>query len=172
MKLALVRHPKPLVATGICYGTLDLSLHPDADGEITSMRRALAGFDATMLWSSPLRRCRLVADVLAEGREMRCDPRLAELNFGAWEGLAWDAVPRAALDAWARDPWSFAAPGGESGADLVARVASFHAELVSDGRDGIIVSHGGPLKVLRAMLQGQVPDLLAPPPAIGSVTFV
>ncbi len=35
-----------------------------------------------------------------------------------------------------------------------------------------MVSHGGPLKVLYALLVGRPIDLLAPAPAIGSVTFL
>ena len=93
-----------------------------------------------------------------------------ELDFGAWEGLPWDDVPRAALDAWAADVHGFAAPGGESGDALIARVRDFAGEL-SRG-DHIVVSHGGPLKVLAALLTGVAVDLLAPAQALGSVVVI
>ncbi len=91
-----------------------------------------------------------------------------ELDFGAWEGQRWDDVPRAALDAWAADVWGFAPPRGESGGALVARVRAFHAELPAG--DHVVISHGGPLKVLAALVAGRSVDLLAPPPVTGSVT--
>jgi alpha-ribazole phosphatase len=170
--VALVRHPKPLVEPGLCYGRLDAGLHPDADAQLATMRLALVGFVAGALWSSPALRCRLTAEAMETGLHPNFDDRLQELNFGAWEGMAWDDVPRALLDAWAADPSGFTPPGGESGGALMARVASFHAGLVADGRDCMVVSHGGPLRLLRAMLVGDAPDLLAPPPPIGTVTFV
>jgi alpha-ribazole phosphatase len=170
--VALLRHPKPLIENGICYGRLDAPLHPQAEAELASMRHALAGFPASTLWSSPALRCRLSIPALATGLAPYVDDRLQELDFGDWEGMAWDDVPRHLLDVWATDPWSFAPPGGESGSALVARVTSFHADLVQDGRDCIVLSHGGPLRLLLALLEGKPPDLLAPAPSIGSVTFV
>ena len=101
--------------------------------------------------------------------ELRVDDRLQELDFGDWEGQPWSTIPRDDLDRWAADPLAFAPPGGESGAALIARVLSFQTVL---SEDCVVVSHGGPLKVLGALLQGQVVDLLAPPPAIGSVTAI
>ena len=100
------------------------------------------------------------------------DDRLRELDFGGWEGLAWDTVPRAALDAWAAAPADFAPPCGESGAALLARVAAFQADLRAQAEDCVVVSHGGPLKLLAALLRGAVPDLLAPAPPLGSVTTI
>ena len=38
------------------------------------------------------------------------------------------------------------------------------------GEDCIVIAHGGPLKLLAALLRGAAPDLLAPAPPLGSVT--
>ncbi len=125
------------------------------------------GFRAEVLVSSPARRCLALAEAVsaATGLPVITDARLWEMDFGAWEGLRWDDVPRAALDAWAADPWSFAPPGGESGAALVSRVRAVHEGL---SVPSIIVSHGGPLKVLAALIAGRAVDLLAPAPPMGS----
>jgi alpha-ribazole phosphatase len=131
---------------------------------------ALAGFPATALHTSPARRCMALAGAAATvtGLPATADPRLLEMDFGAWEGRPWDEVPRAALDAWAADPWGFAPPGGESGAAVVARLRAFHATL----RPGaVIVSHGGPLKVMAALNGGRPVDLLAPAPPMGVACF-
>jgi alpha-ribazole phosphatase len=106
----------------------------------------------------------VVADAIGPAR---VDRRLLELDFGEWEGCAWDDVPRIALDAWAADPWGFAPPGGETGAALVGRTRSFATEIATG--DHVVVSHGGPLKVLRHILRGASIDLLAPAPGLGSV---
>ncbi|MDA8249882.1 MAG: histidine phosphatase family protein [Rhodospirillales bacterium] len=166
MRAVLIRHPAVLIAPGICYGRLDLDLHPQAAADAARLRAVVAGC-AGRVWSSPARRCRLIA-----GDGATPDERLRELDFGAWEGLAWDAVPRDALDRWAAAPHHFAPPQGESGAALLARVGAFHAELRARGEDCVVVSHGGPLKLLAALLHGTAPDLLAPAPALGSVSRI
>ena len=97
----------------------------------------------------------------------RVDDRLQELDFGAWEGIAWDDVPRACLDRWAADPFGFAPPGGESGGSLVARVRDFATVLTAGTH--VVITHGGPLKVLAGLLAGTGPDLLLPAPVPGSV---
>ena len=119
------------------------------------------------VWTSPAQRCRVVAEAIGPHR---VDERLQEFDFGAWEGLRWDAVPRAALDAWAANPAGFAPPGGESGVALEARVRAFAAALPAG--DHVVVTHGGPLKILVAVLRGEQVNLLAAPPALGSVTMI
>ncbi len=173
MIVALLRHPRPLVEPGLCYGRLDLPLHGNAAGQIAVALAVLQRFQGEV-WSSPAIRCVAMADAVAQacGVTPRFDARLLELDFGAWEGSAWDDVPRDALDAWAADPMGFAAPGGESGAALVARVTAFYRDLVAGGQDCAVVSHGGPLRVLRALIEGRTVDLMDAPVAIGSVTFL
>lgn len=161
--IALVRHP-PVAATGRCYGRLDL---PVADmAEVDSLVTRLAPFGGT-IWTSPARRCRAVAEALGV---YRVDERLQELAFGLWEGRPWDDVPRDGLDAWAADPWGFAPPGGETGRALVARVCAFAGECAVGTH--VVITHGGPLKVLVPLLLGDEIDLLAPPPATASVTLI
>jgi alpha-ribazole phosphatase len=162
--ILLIRHPPPAIAPGICYGRSDPPLADPAAAAVLAAR--VRGAAATV-WTSPLLRCRAVADAIGPNT---VDARLAELDFGDWEGRRWDAIPRAALDAWAADPAGFAPPGGESGAALIARVVAFRDALPPG--DHAIVSHGGPLKVLTALLQGRPADLLAPAPPLGSVTVI
>lgn len=166
MLAVLIRHPAVNLAPGICYGRLDLDLHPDAAADAARLRAVVSGFTGPIR-SSPARRCRRIA-----GDGAILDARLRELDFGTWEGLAWEAVPRAELDRWAAAPLDLAPPGGESGSALLARVAAFHAELRARAEDCIVVSHGGPLKLLAALLRGEAPDLLAPAPPLGSVSRI
>jgi alpha-ribazole phosphatase len=162
--IVLVRHPPAQVAPGLCYGRLDLALADDAS--IGPLAARLAGFGGTV-WTSPARRCRLLAAALGAHQ---VDDRLQELDFGAWEGQPWDGIPRDALDRWAADPAGFAPPGGETGAALVARVTAFWRGLPPG--DHRIITHGGPLKVLVPLLRGEAVDLLASAPPPGSVTVI
>lgn len=171
MQLILVRHPPPAIAEGVCYGRLDPPLRADAAGTVRTIVAALAGRHLARIWTSPAQRCRILAEAAgaATGAPLRFEPRLLELDFGAWEGLKWDDVPRAALDAWAADPEGFAPPGGESGAALLHRVGAVHAALREAAEDCAVIAHGGPLKLLSALLRGEIPDLLARAPALGSI---
>lgn len=117
--------------------------------------------------TSPAQRCVALAAAIGP---FSTDARLLELDFGAWEMTPWDDVPRAALDGWAADPWGFSPPGGESGQALLARVRAFWADATE--LPLIIVSHGGPLRLLRQLAEGRAPDILEPPPPLGAVVRI
>lgn len=150
--MILIRHPRPDVAPGICYGRLDLGLPPEASDEISGALSALE--PACVVVSSPARRCLALAEALAarDGVRVRIDERLHELDFGAWEGIAWDAIDRRASDPWAADPWTVAPPGGETFAALHARVAG----ALADAPPGaVLVTHAGPIRAARMILGGE-----------------
>ena len=117
---------------------------------------------ARRVWTSPAVRCRGLAEAIARSLSapLSVDHRLWELDFGAWEGQAWATIDRADLDRWAASLLTFAPPGGESGAELIARIREFHVDLRRARQDCVVVSHGGPLKVLHALLVGGPIDLL------------
>ncbi len=165
--LVLIRHPETALPPGVCYGRRDVPLARDSD--IAGIVVRLSSLPAFSLWSSPAVRCAAVARGF--GLEIRFDGRLRELDFGAWEGRPWSDVPRAALDDWAAHPDSFTPPGGEGMASLVARVTAFHADLRRLPGPHVVVSHGGPLRVLGALARGRAVDLLAASPSLGSVQF-
>ena len=163
----LLRHTAVQVPPGVCYGRQDVPLAPGAADDIAAVlaRLPMPLPQGGRVVASSARRCTALAAAI--DRRFKTDARLLELDFGAWEGLAWDDVPRPALDSWAADPWGFAPPGGESGAALLARVQAFWADFTH--RPLVIVSHGGPLRLLRQFAEGRAPDILEKPPALGAV---
>jgi alpha-ribazole phosphatase len=171
MNVILIRHLELLIEPGICYGRLDIAPDPAAESKAHAVAAHPALSDVTQVWSSPALRCRSLAVTiaLAAGVPLHVDARLQELDFGQWEGKSWDAIDRAALDLWAASPLTFAPPRGESGAALMARVEEFHRHLRREGQNCAVVSHGGPLKILGALLSGAPVDLFAAAPSFGSV---
>lgn len=151
MRLFLIRHPQPDVAAGTCYGRTDLPLAADPTLCAESLRGLLP--TAAPLFSSPLTRCRQLAEELHPTPFF--DDRLLELDFGDWEMQAWDAIDRAALDAWAADPLNFVPPGGEAVASLRLRVVDFLMQLPEEA---VLVAHAGVMKVCAAELAGVAPD--------------
>lgn len=145
MRLHLIRHPRPAVAAGVCYGRTDLDLAEDAADVAQALRPQLPA--NLPLFSSPLRRCRQLAEALHPAPLF--DARLLEMDFGEWEMQPWNALGREALDAWAARPLEFAPPGGESPAQLLQRVREFHTGLRGDA---IVVTHAGVIKALHGLL--------------------
>jgi alpha-ribazole phosphatase len=174
MRVLLIRHLTPLIGKGICYGRLDIPMHPAGLDQARAIAAHAMLHGVMRVWSSPAQRCRSLAEIIADTgpTPVAFDPRLLELDFGEWEGKPWDDIERAELDRWAATPLTFRAPGGETGASLIERVRAFHADLCRTGEDSVVVAHGGPLKVLTALLQGRPIDLLGPAPSMGSVVLV
>ena len=141
-----MRHPPPRVAAGICYGSSDLPL-AEAPAEALARLVPLLPPQVTV-FSSPLQRCRLLAEALHPAPQL--DERLRETDFGSWEMQPWADLPRAELDAWAADPLHFRGHGGESVAQVQLRVLAFLEKLPS--APSVIVTHGGVMKVLAALL--------------------
>jgi alpha-ribazole phosphatase len=174
MRIAFVRHTAVEVAPGTCYGRLDLPLAATAAEDIAGVAARLAGFGATRIWSSPASRCRLLAEALAAATSTDpvFDDRLLELHLGDWEGCSWDNVPRTDIDRWVADPLGFAAPGGEAGHTLISRVTAAFEEIAAHPGDHVVVTHGGPLRVLSALGRRTAIDLLSPAPGLGSIEIV
>lgn len=148
--MIFLRHPRPAVAPGLCYGRLDLAEGPRAGAEIAAALKRMPAIGHVL--TSPARRCRRLARRIARAADVAPveDHRLLELDFGAWEGVAWERIPRAESDPWAEDPWSRAPPGGERFADLHARVAEALAEAPPDAA---IVTHAGVIRAARMILR-------------------
>lgn len=179
--LWLLRHAQPLIAPGTCYGRLDVA----ADASLTTQaaQHWLAALPAgAVLRHSPLQRCVQLAQALQpQGTHPAlADARLQEMDFGRWEGQAWDALPRAELDAWAQDLSTYAPGGGEALHAMLQRVqAALHDSWRSDSlhgmRDVVWVTHAGVIRCVQWLLQfGQALPTAArwnlPAPAFGQGT--
>lgn len=143
MALILLRHLAPDGGRGICYGSTDLAPGP---GLAAGARRVAAGLPRpSRIVTSPLGRCRALARLLAARFRVSVtiEPAWREIDFGAWEGLAWERVPRAELDRWAADLLRARPHGGESVAMLLARVR--HG-LRRAGPGALVVTHAGAMR--------------------------
>jgi alpha-ribazole phosphatase len=152
MKLWIVRHAKPVIESGVCYGVLDIA----ADATHTSQAaRALAQALPMhcKVWVSPLQRCKQLANVLSDLRadlKPQTDTRLREMDFGKWEGVAWDEIPLAAMQAWTDDFGANRFGGVESANDVLARAADlWHAAQQQPDENLVWITHAG---VARAWL--------------------
>ena len=150
MHLILVRHTRPAVPQGVCYGMTDLDLAPTFDDEAARIVAALPPSDR--LVTSPLHRCRRLAERIGAARALApvIDERLRELDFGTWEGVPWESIPRTELNAWAADFFHARPHGGESVHMLRERVGSAISDYRRSGVSHVVVTHAGVIKAARA----------------------
>lgn len=159
MRLYLVRHLRPMVATGVCYGrsdpAVDARVHAEALPELRSqVPRGVPVF------SSPLLRCAVLANAL--GADVRIDARLAELDFGAWEMRSWDDIARAEVDAWAADLAMYRPGGGESVYEMATRISDIYDDLMRMRLPAaVLVCHAGTIRLLAARARGLDPVAMA-----------
>ncbi len=126
-----------------------------AAGERLTRHRSVGGAqDVTAIVSSPLRRARQTADLVAQGLgvAVREVEGFRECAFGRWEGLTFEEVQRgwpAELTAWLANT-SVAPPGGESFEDVRRRVHVARDQTVTRfaGRTVLVVTHVTPIKLL------------------------
>lgn len=148
-RLWLVRHPRPAVPVGLCYGRTDV---PVDDAHLQALLQSLpARLPAgAALYSSPLSRCLRLARGLQQAgfQPPVIDPRLQEMHFGDWEGRDWAQVPREQIDAWRDDLVGYTPPGGESVAALAARAMAFVADLPAPVGEAVLVTHAGVIQTL------------------------
>jgi alpha-ribazole phosphatase len=149
MDLILIRHPKTVVPDGVCYGSSDVEPHPDHLARDAARIAPVLPKDARIT-ASPQQRAQRLA---AHFGTPETDPRLVEMDFGAWEMQRWDALPRAEIDSWADDLTGYTPPEGESLGAVAARVIDWWQDQPREGTL-VAVAHGGPWRCLAAHLLG------------------
>jgi len=159
MDIYLIRHTEVAVGRTVSYGQSDVELATNYTEQRDRILTQLPTDAPANLFSSPLNRCRLLANDLATSAEVdltsvQFDDRLKELNFGDWEMTPWADIPRSTLDPWMADFVNVGPPGGETFRELFDRVGAFWQEkispLVAQNRGPVyIITHGG---VIRSLL--------------------
>jgi alpha-ribazole phosphatase len=159
--LWLARHAQPLIGAGVCYGVLDVA----ADVALTTAAaQSLAAQlpQNTVCRISPLRRCQQLAAVLAKLRpdlsinSSTCtDVRLAEMDFGHFEGQPWATIPKTAVDAWTADFGNHRFGGKESANEVMQRVkAALDDSLALNANDVVWITHAGVIRAASLHKQG------------------
>jgi alpha-ribazole phosphatase len=157
-RLILVRHGEPEeAARGRCYGKLDVGLSDAGRDQIERVSRALASSDVAVVYASPRQRAVESARIVARphGVAPVIVDDLGEIDFGLFEGLAYDEAALAYPEiyrTWMERPTEVAFPGGESFARMRERVARAVLALRNAHRRQTVavVSHGGTNRVALA----------------------
>ena len=146
-------------------GHRDPPLNDRGREQARAMGELLAARGIRELWSSPLRRARQTATIAGEilGMEPRLDPRLMEIDVGAWAGRLYADVAveePAAYAAWRAGSAEFRFPGGESLREHGERVAQVLSEIAARAaKPVLVVCHGGVIRAARRVLGGAPPGM-------------
>jgi alpha-ribazole phosphatase len=155
--LIVVRHGQTDAnASGLLLGRADPPLDATGRAQASAVAAALAPLArGTRVISSPLRRARETASLVAREGPVEIDERWIELDYGVLESTPISEVPAAMWARW-RSDLAFAPDGGESIQSLGARVAAACTDLLSEmeERDVIVVTHVSPVKAAVAWALG------------------
>jgi alpha-ribazole phosphatase len=166
-----VRHAPVRVNKGHLYGQMDL---PCDTGDTAAFRRLAAWLPPGAQWVvSNLQRTHQTASaIIAAGRDgpdripgpdVHVVADFAEQSFGDWQGRSYASLAERSPEDYHRFwvcPARRRPPGGESFADLQARVARGIGMLDKHfiGRDVIAVTHGGTIRAAIALALGLEPE--------------
>ncbi len=150
MEIYLVRHTKVALSRDYCYGISDVELAESHQDDIQQVKDKLKGIHFQGAYTSPLRRCKLLANELSEGPISKDD--LLEMDFGDWELKKWDQLDREPVDIWMNDFVHERPPNGESYMDFSMNSVFFFDSLVKEFHDEdkvLLTTHSG---VIRAII--------------------
>lgn len=165
-RLYLVRHGRVEDRwRSAIYGDMDVPLSVEGEEQARSVAECLRDVRLDRVVSSGLERAEFGARVLREGRglERMDEPRLAEMNRGAWRGLTLEEIEQrwpGAWESWWRAPHAERPPGGESVGDLAGRVLPALDELAArhPAGDVAVVAHSWVIRLAATHALGLGPE--------------
>lgn len=159
-RILVLRHPETEAnVTGRWVGRGDAPYTERGREQAVLLAEEIVRFDPDAIFTSPLKRCRSVAEDAADrlGLEARIDARLIELDFGQAEGLTYEETVERGIRFDFKSEDAPVAPGGESRRDIFDRTSRALDDVLGDSsRRSVIVTHGG-------VFRSTVPALLALP---------
>lgn len=153
MHCHLIRHPEPDIATGTCYGQLDIPLSMTGLEQQTCLIEWAKTQTVERVYTSPLVRCQSLAKALTQDAcPLHSVAAFKEFDFGSWEGKKWDQICRTEIDAWQQDLLHYRIPNGESLDAFHQRVISAWHKLVDkhQGQNIVVITHAGVIRSIVA----------------------
>ncbi|MBR2176003.1 MAG: histidine phosphatase family protein [Clostridia bacterium] len=161
-KLILIRHCQ---AEGnlqrFFQGKIDSDITPKGRAQTAAAAEILSAEPIDIFYTSSLLRARKSTEGINVYHEVpvKIDDRLAEIDAGKWEGKFLTDIEKEfpeAYDKWKNDPANFAAPGGETMAQVYDRVSAALRDIIAenDGKTVCIVSHGCAIVNMMCYLHG------------------
>jgi broad specificity phosphatase PhoE len=136
-------------------GRTDVELTERGREQARTLRPALAGIDFARVITSPLARAAETCRLAGLGERAEGSEALLEWDYSDYEGLTTDQI-RERRPGWVL--WRDGCPGGETAAEVGARVDPLVAELRDADGDVALFAHGHVLRALAARWLGLRPE--------------
>lgn len=180
LEIYLIRHTEPLIEAGTCYGQLDCMVNDDYAEQLAKISAYFNNKAISAIYTSPLQRCALLAEDLAEQHhvsDLIYKDALKEIHFGDWEGVKWDDIGRSKIEQWNENRLHFEFPNGESPWSFRQRVLKEYAALQSvpimEDKAIIVVAHAGVIRtILSQVLNLSFSDSLNLPVDKASISLI
>jgi broad specificity phosphatase PhoE len=148
MEVVLVRHGETEWSRDHRHtGRTDVPLTAEGRRQAERLRDALAEWNFTRVLSSPLSRALDTCRLAGYGDRAELSDALLEWDYGEYDGETTDRI-RESRPGW--NLWRDGCPGGESVADVSARVDPLVSEVKDSDGDVLLFAHGHVLRVLAA----------------------
>jgi broad specificity phosphatase PhoE len=148
MEVVLVRHGETEWSRDLRHtGRTDVPLTDRGREEAERLRGALAGRRFAHVYTSPLQRAAETCRLAGLGDMAETTDTLLEWDYGEYEGITTMQI-RQTRPGWFL--WRDGCPGGETAADVAARVDPLVEELAGQDGDAALFSHGHVLRALTA----------------------
>jgi broad specificity phosphatase PhoE len=156
MEIVLVRHGETEWSRDHRHtGRTDVPLTAEGRRQAERLRDALAQWSFTRVLSSPLSRALDTCRLAGYGDRAELSDALLEWDYGEYEGETTDRI-RESRPGW--NLWRDGCPGGETVADVSARVDPLVSELKDSEGDAALFAHGHLLRVLAARWLEMTPE--------------
>jgi probable phosphoglycerate mutase len=156
--LVFIRHaPTPWNRAKRLQGRSNIALDADGRAVAVSWRPHVQPWTGWHIIASPLLRAKETASLLFPHQPIALDLRLAEMDFGAWEGKTLrDLRAEPGGDAARREllGLDFHAPNGESPRQVQQRLQPLLREIAVANRHTVTVAHKAVLRALYALATG------------------
>jgi broad specificity phosphatase PhoE len=168
MRLFAIRHGETAWSRERRFsGIRDIPLTERGQRQADALARALTDERVAAVYTSPLERARVCAEIVARPHRLsvRIEPALREMAFGEWEGLTRADIETgtsAMMATWRTSPERAAPPGGERLVDVVARVGKGLQQIRDSHPEGVVVlvSHAIVLRLIVLDALGLGPERL------------
>jgi len=157
MKLILIRHGKTEANEKHLYcGSTDLPLSESGKSELIERKNTVKypSIDGFRILTSGMRRCEETLIILFGDIPHDTDTAFREMDFGTFEMRSYEEMKNDPdYIAWITgDNEANVTPGGESGNQMTGRVIDGLTRLMGEGRDTLIVTHGGVIAAIMTYL--------------------
>ncbi len=178
--LVFVRHGEPDLTSSltIFLGRVGPGLSPRGKAQADKVSLWARSFSWRGCFCIPLVRAKETAEIICSSLDIEpvIKEELSEIDLGSWDGREKTDIPREYPRLWEqreKDLYSFKHPGGESFADLEARVVPLLRSFAVKGGRWLIVSHAGVFRVmLRNLFEIPFPETFRYDPEYGGVLLL